>query len=139
MMNKSFFTKTKVLSLPMVIMGLILLNLAACSTMNSAVEKVKNIDLWPFDESTSNDQVRAYRPSNSSEYQCDQAKRFFVKMLDKGESVWLITKEREIALSKVGQSEYGTDNIRLSLTKNAAELTMSAETAYTNCKLVPIK
>lgn len=113
--------------------------LSACSSMNSAMDKVKNIDLWPFDSTASNDQARAYRPINSIEYQCDKNKRFFIRMLDKGDTVWLITKEREIALAKSGASEYKRDAIVLNLGKDSAELTMTADTPYTQCKLVPLK
>ncbi len=118
---------------------LMLTQLTACSSMGSAMDKVKNIDLWPFDGEGSAEQVRTYRPANASEYQCDKNKRFYVRMLDKGETVWLITKEREIALPKVGAGEYRKENIDLMLNKDGAELSMSADTPYTNCKLMAIK
>ncbi len=114
--------------------------LSACSSMGSAMDKIKNVDLWPFDDGpSSNEQVRTYRPANSTEYLCDKSKRFFIRQLDKGESVWLITKEREIALPKTAAGEYAIDTVKLSLGKDGAELKMSAETLYTNCKIVPIK
>jgi hypothetical protein len=115
------------------------MQLTGCSSMGSAMDKVKNIDLWPFDNQASGEQTRTYRPANASEYQCDKNKKFFVRMLDKGETVWLITKEREIALPKVGLGEYRKENIRLVISKESAELSLSADIPYTNCKLMPMK
>lgn len=130
---------TFLLNLKLVVAAFLMVFLSSCSSMGNALDKVKNVDLWPFDDGTNSEQVRTYRPANSTEYQCDKGKKFFVRLLDKGETVWLITKEREIALRKVSQTEYASDNTRLSLAKDSADLTMSADTAYTNCKLVPIK
>ena len=122
------------------LLGLLLTGLSACSSVDKAVNKVKNIDLWPFDDGDqSSSQVRTYRPANSTEYLCDKSQRFFTRQLDKGETIWLITKEREISLPKVGAGEYRLDDILLSLGKDSASLTMSANAVYTNCKVVPIK
>ena len=138
-MNKSFIPASLISSASMACLVLLAVNLSACSSMSSAMDKVKNVDLWPFNDEPSNSQSRSYRPANSTEYQCDKGKKFFVRMLDKGDNLWLITKEREIGLAKVAQGEYSKDSTRLRLDKEQAELIMSADTPYTNCKMVVIK
>ncbi len=133
-MNKHFFC-----NLQSILSVCLTLLLSSCSTMDNALSKVKNVDLWPFDDGSNSEQVRTYHPANSIEYRCEKGKKFFIRYLDKGDKVWLMTKEREIALGKTGQSEYATEGIKLSLLKDNTQLTMPADTAYSNCQIVPLK
>mgnify|MGYP001240421515 CR=1 FL=1 len=81
------------------------------------------------------------KPENSTEYQCEGGKHFFVRMLDKGNAAWLIYPDREVSLDKVA----GGDGTRYSngiavLYINGAEAALSdgPNITYTGCK-VPVK
>lgn len=85
--------------------------------------------------------AEARKPENSTEYQCEGGKRFFVRMLDKGNAVWLIYPDREVNLDKVS-SRAGTrySNGVAVLDINGAEATLDdgPRIAYKGCK-VPAK
>jgi membrane-bound inhibitor of C-type lysozyme len=109
--------------------------LAGCGTMDGLTDKVSNVHLWPFGESKSHD--RSYRPENASEYQCAANKKFFVRNMDNGESVWLILAEREVALAKVSKDSTKRYSNGVTTLTLAAESTLeiNATTSYTACKL----
>ena len=58
--------------------------LSACSTL----DKVKDVNLWPFGNGA--DAPRVYRPANSTEYLCEKGKKFYIRVLDNGANVWLM-------------------------------------------------
>ena len=104
--------------------------LSACST----VKDVTNVNLWPFGKG--GETTREYRPANSTPYVCDANKKFFVRVLDKGASVWLILPDREVALAQVGTSKVYSNGIsKLDLSSADATLDINETTKYTGCKV----
>lgn len=80
-------------------------------------------------------QERSRTPANATEYQCAGNKRFYVRTLEGGTSVWLILPEREIRLDKLGSgSRYSNGIAVLELNGNEASLTDGAAPALTGCK-----
>ena len=63
---------------------------SACST----VKDMTNVDLWPFGKG--GEQGHEYMPANSVSFACEGNKKFYVRYLDKGASVWLILPDREV-------------------------------------------
>ncbi len=121
---------TKVIKLS-VILGII--SLTACSTL----DKVKDVNLWPFGNGT--DAPRVYRPANSTEYACEKGKKFYIRTLDNGANVWLMLSDREVLLPKVGSEKIYSNGIsRLDMTSAEVNLEASAENRYIGCKVVPI-
>lgn len=103
--------------------------LSACST----VKDMTNVDLWPFGKG--GDQGREYQPANSTPYICEGNKKFFVRYLEKGASVWLILPDREVALAQVGSSKVYSNGIsKLDLTSDDVSLEVNETTKYVGCK-----
>lgn len=112
------------------------LNLALLATLSacSTVKDMTNVNLWPFGKG--GQAVREYRPANSTPYVCDANKKFFVRVLDKGASVWLILPDREVALAQVGTSKVYSNGIsKLDLSSADATLDINETTKYTGCKI----
>jgi hypothetical protein len=104
-------------------------SIAACST----VKDMTNVDLWPFGKG--GEQGREYQPANSTPYVCEGNKKFFVRYLDKGASVWLILPDREVALAQVGSSKvYGNGISKLDLSSDEVSLEVNETTKYVGCK-----
>ncbi len=104
-------------------------SLTACST----VKDMTNVDLWPFGKG--GDQGREYQPANSTPYICDGNKKFFVRYLEKGASVWLILPDREVALAQVGSSKVYSNGIsKLDLSSDDVSLELNETTKYEGCK-----
>src|SRR3972149_5004100 len=89
----------------------------------------------PFGESKP---AEARKPENSTEYQCDNGKHFYVRMLDKGNAAWLIYPDREVNLDKIagGAGTRYSNGIAV-LDINGAEATLNdgPKIAYTGCKV----
>ncbi len=102
-----------------------LLLLSACSTVDK---------LNPFTDSKPVE--RSPQPANSTAYECDNNKRFYVRMLDKSDAVWLIYPDREVNLDKVAGAGSRYSNGTAVLEINGAETTLDdgANIAYKNCK-----
>ncbi len=110
-----------------------LLLLPACSTL----DKVKDVNLWPFGNSA--DAPRVYKPANSTEYLCEKGKKFYIRTLDNGANVWLMLSDREVLLPKVGNEMVYSNGIsRLDMTGAEVSLEASAENRYIGCKVVPL-
>ena len=108
------------------LLGLPLLMLSACSSVS--VDK-----LWPFDGKSSPAQART--PANSTEYQCDAGKHFYVRYLDNGATAWLIYPDREVSLAKASSGTRYTNGVAvLELNGNEAKLNDGTTIAYTGCK-----
>lgn len=89
--------------------------------------------LWPFGEDKP--QARSNAPANSTEYQCSGGKKFYVRMLDNGNTAWLILSEREVSLAKTASGRYSNGISTLSITGDEATLEVSATVSMTDCKL----
>lgn len=107
---------------------LTLLFLAGCSSVS--VDK-----LWPFDGKSGAAQSRA--PANSTEYQCNGGKHFYVRLMDNGATAWLIYPDREVSLAKATTgSRYSNGVAVLEINGNESMLTDGTAIAYTGCKAV---
>jgi hypothetical protein len=103
--------------------------LAACSS----VKDLTNVNIWPF--GSSSDAPRVYLPANSTPYLCESNKKFFVRMLDKGASAWLILPDREVLLAQSGTSKVYSNGIsKLDLTNDDVTLAVNETTKYLGCK-----
>ena len=103
--------------------------LAGCGDMN--VKK-----LWPFGADTAT-REGPRTPANAAEYQCAGNKRFHLRTLDGGASVWLILPERELRLDKLATgsgTRYGNGIAVLEINGNEATLKDGATVSFTGCK-----
>lgn len=106
--------------------------LSACST----VKEVTNVDLWPFGKG---EKPREYLPANSVPYTCEGNKKFYVRYLDKGASVWLILPDREVALAQIGSSKVYSNGIsKIDLSSDDVTLEVNDTTKYMSCTSKPI-
>jgi hypothetical protein len=112
---------------------------AGCSTVSGLTDKVSDVHLWPFGDSKSKD--RSYKPENASEYQCASNKKFFLRTLENGDSVWLILPEREVALAKTSKdsTKRYTNGITTLTLADETTLEINPTTSYTACKLALVK
>lgn len=108
--------------------------LSACSTVKDLTNvDLSNMKVWPFGGSA--DAPRVYQPVNSVPYMCEGNKKFFVRMLDKGASAWLILPDREVLLAQSGASKVYTNGIsKLDLTTEDVTLDVNETTRYVACK-----
>jgi hypothetical protein len=99
--------------------------LAGCSSVN----------LWPFGSSSSQELSRT--PANATEYFCNNDRRFYVRFLDNGASVWVILPEREFRLDKVdgATTRYTNKSAILEINEDKeVSLRDGATLAFTGCK-----
>jgi membrane-bound inhibitor of C-type lysozyme len=99
-----------------------LLLVVACSSF-----RVPN----PFDTST---KEISKAPADATEYICEGNKRFYVRMLNKGNDAWLIYPDHEVNLPKNEGNRYTSGAITLDLNDNGATLNDGEKIAYTGCK-----
>jgi len=98
--------------------------LAGCSSVN----------LWPFGGQT---QELSRTPANATEYFCNNDRRFYVRYLDNGASVWVILPEREFRLDKVeaATTRYTNKSAIFEVNEaNEVSLRDGATIAFTGCK-----
>jgi len=108
------------------VLALLAILLAGCSSIDN---------YNPFGDAKP---AEARKPENSTEYQCDNGKHFFVRMLDKGNAAWLIYPDREVNLDKIaGGTGTRYSNGVAVLEINGAEATLSDGPGiiYTGCKM----
>ena len=108
--------------------------LSACSTVKDLTNvDLSNMKVWSFGSSA--DAPRVYQPANSVPYMCEGNKKFFVRMLDKGASAWLILSDREVLLAQSGTSKVYTNGIsKLDLSSEDVTLDVNETTRYVACK-----
>jgi hypothetical protein len=105
----------------------LVLSFAACSS----VDKYN-----PFTESAP---AEAYKPANATEYICEGNKRFFVRMLDKENAVWLIYPDREVRLEKMAEgttTRYTNSVAVLEIIDTKASLSDGPNISYVLCNAV---
>lgn len=98
---------------------------SGCSTAN----------VWPFGEDSLE---RSTTPANSTEYQCAEGKKFYVRSIEKGNAVWLILSDREVALPKVegdGGERYSNGVSTLTISEGEARLEDGPTNIYADCKV----
>lgn len=94
-----------------------------------------NVNLWPFGGEGAQD--RPMTPPNSTEFQCNSGKRFYVRYLDNGAAAWLIYPDREVRLDKVNSvagARYSNGIAMLEINGNEAMLADGPAISYTGCK-----
>lgn len=108
-----------------------ILLLTSLATLLPACSSVK---VWPFgDSGSSSGQART--PANSTEYQCSNNKHFYVRLLDGGNTAWLIYPDREVGLNKSASGNRYTNGVAvLELNGNDSTLTDGAQISYSGCK-----
>ena len=94
------------------------------------------VQVWPFDSKSSSAEVRT--PENSTAYQCNGGKRFFVRLIENGAAAWVIYPDREVSLPKVSGAGTRYSNGVALLDMSSAEVTLTDGTAitYTACKVI---
>jgi membrane-bound inhibitor of C-type lysozyme len=99
-----------------------------------AVSACGGVDVWPFKSDKGVERSRV--PANATEYQCAANKKFYVRRLEGGTSVWLILPERELRLDRQGSegNRYGNGVAVLDLSGSEASLTDGSAPAYAGCK-----
>lgn len=118
----------RLMSISAVASLLVCMLLSACSNLKD----LTNVNLWPFGKG---EPSRVYQPVNSVPYMCEGNKKFFVRLLDKGESVWLILPDREVLLPQTGTSKIYTNGIsKLDLNGDDVTLVVNDTTKYIACK-----
>lgn len=93
------------------------------------------VRVWPFDGKSSTPEVRT--PENSTAYQCNGGKRFYVRLIDNGAAAWVIYPDREVSLPKMSGAGTRYSNGVALLDMSGAEVTLADGTAisYTGCKV----
>jgi membrane-bound inhibitor of C-type lysozyme len=89
-----------------------------------------------FNVFQSDTKERSRNPANATEYVCENNKRFFVRMLNKGADAWLIFPDHEVNLaqSSTEKNRYVSGAITLVLNGEQTTLTDGDVLAYTGCK-----
>lgn len=95
--------------------------------------------LWPFGKEK--ESLREGQPPNSTEYQCEGGKRFYVRMLDNGATAWVILPLREVALAKESGSgmRYSNGISTLHIKGDEAMLEDGPDNTYKACKAAGAK
>lgn len=101
------------------------LTLGACSS-------VKMDSVWPFKEDGPGQPKRL---AGATEYTCEGGKRFHVRLVDSGNTAWLIYPDREVALAKqASATRYTNGTAVLEINGSEATLKDGPSVAYTGCK-----
>lgn len=84
-------------------------------------------------------QGTAPKYSNATEYQCNNGKHFYIRMMENGNSIWLIYPDREVSLNKSSASTgtlYSNGVAELVINGGDSTLNDGPQIAYTGCKAV---
>ena len=115
-----------------IVAGSLLLAMVSILPACSNVKDLTNVNLWPFGKG---EPSRVYQPANSTPYMCEGNKKFFVRLLDKGASAWLIMPDREVLLAQTSTSKMYTNGIsKLDLSNDDVTLVVNETTKYVACK-----
>lgn len=91
--------------------------------------------VWPFGGDKTDELTG--QPKNSTEYQCEGGKKFYVRMLDHGKTAWVILPLREVALPSVvsaSGARYSNGITTLDTKGNEATLQDGPDNSYKACK-----
>ncbi|HUW50306.1 MAG TPA: MliC family protein [Sulfuricella sp.] len=92
-----------------------------------------SVNVWPF----GGEKVRDLTPANSTEYQCNGGKRFYVRYLDNGRAAWLIYPDRDIRLDKVDSAtgtRYSNGIAVLDINGDESMLADGPAISFSGCK-----
>lgn len=107
----------------------------ACATL--ALNACSSVNLWPF--GGGKEQDPSLPPAGATAYQCEAAKRLYVRYLDNGAAVWVILPDREFRLNKAGSgtgTRYSNGSDTLEVNDKEATLSDGAGVTYAECKAV---
>lgn len=101
----------------------LILSVAACASYDK------------YNPFTEEKPAEAYKPADATEYLCEGNKRFFVRMLDKGNAVWLIYPDREVRLERSSDGSNLYTNSVAKLEINGTDATLKdGPVDYAECK-----
>ena len=106
----------------------------ALSTLLAGCGSMK---VWPFGEEASKELPG--QPPNSTAYECEGGRKFYVRMLEQGNTAWLILPLREVGLAKTESASgvrYSNGISTLHLKGDEAVLEESPDNVYKSCKVV---
>lgn len=109
--------------------------LTAAALLTQMLPGCSTVKVWPFGGSNPSGSPRI--PANATEYQCDAGKRFYVRSIENGNTLWLIYPDREIALNKSTDStgtRYTNGVAILTINGNEATLVDGPAISYSGCK-----
>lgn len=112
-------------------------SLATLALLLSGCSTVSNMKVWPFDNSSSA-QSAPRGPANATEYQCAGSKHFYVRPIDKSNTVWLIYPDREVSLEKSTSGNRYTNGVAVLEINNGVASLVDGTINYSDCK-VPAK
>lgn len=105
--------------------------------LGATVSSCSSVEVWPFGEDS---EERSTAPANAVEYRCAEGKKFYLRNIEKGNAVWLILSDREVALTKreaEGGDTYSNGVSTLTIKDGVARLEESPTSLYADCK-VPV-
>jgi len=111
--------------------------LVGYAALSMMVSSCSSVEVWPFGEDSVE---RSSAPKNAVEYQCAEGKKFYLRNMEKGNAVWLILSDREVALAKAdgdGGERYSNGVSTLMIKDGVARLEESPTSLYAECK-VPV-
>ena len=105
--------------------------------IGSMLSSCSSVEVWPFGDDSVE---RSTAPANAVKYQCAEGKKFYLRNIEKGNAVWLILSDREVALAKTeaeGGERYSNGVSTLTIKDGVARLEESPTSLYADCK-VPV-
>ncbi len=93
------------------------------------------VKVWPFEGGKQ--ESPSYAPANAVEYNCEAGKKFYVRMLNNNNDIWLILPEREVGLPKSGSEpgkRYSNGISTLNINGDETTLEVNANTLWKGCK-----
>jgi hypothetical protein len=111
-------------------------SLALVSVLLTGCGGVSVASLWPFGGEGSLERSRV--PPNSTAYQCEGGKRFYLRYLDNGAAAWVILPEREFRLDKIpgdGSGRFGSGRAVLTVGDGEASLSDGPTVSYAGCRI----
>jgi len=102
---------------------------SACS-----LDKVPKIDSLS-DMFSNNIEERKIRPEESSQYNCNNKKSFFLLYLNEKKSVWVVLPDREFRLKQIDESQniYSNDITTLEISPGQTQIKNEKEILYSQC------
>ena len=113
---------------------------AAAAALCTLLAGCGSMKIWPFGKEETAEQPG--QPANSTAYECEGGKKFYVRMLDQGNTAWLILPLREVGLAKTESGSglrYSNGISTLQIKGDEAMLEDGPDNTYKSCKAVVAK
>jgi len=84
---------------------------------------------------SNNIEERKIRPEESSQYNCNNKKSFFLLYLNEKKSVWVVLPDREFRLKQIDESQniYSNDITTLEISPGQTQIKNEKEILYSQC------